>query len=237
MKFPKNIFKNNINPSVIKGAVIGVILTFFLSKIFDPICEVIYTGILAIGDFFLSSCSNATYKAIAKGLSEQASYVLLYIVFTGLIILLTYMYLDFKNLCKNAIKELDTQEQKLNLLDRSKPVSNTVSEEATEETKIVALKEQISKDKKSIKNSQLVVYPILCFSFALICLLYGRQVFIREKVVSAVNGMEILAPYISDQQYKHLKSDFHLIQNKQDYDSLLRTLDNIAFNNNVELPK
>lgn len=72
---------------------------------------------------------------------------------------------------------------------------------------------------------------------AIIIMLNSRQVFICEKTIAAINDIEIVAPYISDYQYKQFKSDFYLIKNKQDYDSLLTALKAIASQENITLPK
>ena len=48
-------------------------------------------------------------------------------------------------------------------------------------------------------------------------------------------NIEIVSPYISDQEYKQLKSDFFLIKTKDDYDNLQKELEIISENNQVDL--
>ena len=82
-----------------------------------------------------------------------------------------------------------------------------------------------------------MLLTMLYVLFLFMAVIYCRQIYIREKTVAAINTIEILAPYMSDQQYKQFKSEFYLIQNKQDYDSLLASLKEIASQENIHLPK
>ena len=48
-------------------------------------------------------------------------------------------------------------------------------------------------------------------------------------------NIEIVAPYISDQEYKQLKSDFFTIKSKSDYDNLQKALNMISEEHQLDL--
>ena len=66
---------------------------------------------------------------------------------------------------------------------------------------------------------------------------YSRSVFVNEKIVAMTNNIEIVSPYISDIEYKQLKSDFHTIKCSYDYDELMQKLQHIAEMHSITLKK
>lgn len=54
---------------------------------------------------------------------------------------------------------------------------------------------------------------------------------------TTLREIEIISPYISENEYRQLKSDFYSIENKNDYDSLLREIQRIADENLINLKK
>lgn len=226
-------FKKYINKSTIIATIIGILLTYFFTKILDPVCEMFYSIILDIGDSIFTSFSNSTYRAIADGLSEQGSYTILYIMF-----ILVSMYAGNLLGQSDAIyrancKEYERLETKIKFL--STPCDSEIQKSPTPtfEEQLEGQKNTINKLKKSNvlfhKLSKIgIIILIVLFAF-----LYSRQNFIHAKSVAALNSIEIVSPFISDSEYKHFKSRFYLIQNKQDYESLIDEIHSIMIDNNI----
>ena len=77
---------------------------------------------------------------------------------------------------------------------------------------------------------------ILVASFGLILLTV--DCYIRLKISSTFRQhMTVIAPTISEQEYKEFFSSFALIENKADYDALTNSLEEVAQKNGLKLPK
>lgn len=50
-----------------------------------------------------------------------------------------------------------------------------------------------------------------------------------------LNNIEIVAPYITDTEYKQLRSDFFQMDSKSDYESIVKELTSIAEKHNLQL--
>lgn len=62
-----------------------------------------------------------------------------------------------------------------------------------------------------------------------------KRMFAARISLSCADNIEVVAPYISDVEYKFLRSRFRLIETKSDYDSLIVDINEIAESNNVKL--
>ncbi len=62
---------------------------------------------------------------------------------------------------------------------------------------------------------------------------YVKLNYVNKAITSTTNNIEIVSPYISEEEYKYLKSDFYSIQTREDFDMLHETLDNIAQKHNL----
>lgn len=237
MKIPKIKLNNYVNKPVLIGAVVGIILTFFLEKIFNPICEAFYSFVLQVGDHFLISFSNSTYREIARGSTEQASYALLYIsiLTLGFLLVIIKSTIDFTY--QKTVSNIESSERKIYVFEHPEDESSDETQIALTKTDIDEFKNHLFAQKKHLRKLRIVIITILYVLYLFIVVVYCRQIYIHEKTVTAINNIEILAPYMSDQQYKQFKSEFYLIQNKQDYDSLLTALKDIASEENIFLPK
>ena len=64
-----------------------------------------------------------------------------------------------------------------------------------------------------------------------------KQIYILGLSTKATVNIEIVSPYISDIEYKQLKSSFHLIKTQDDYEKLLDKIQDIADANEINLSK
>ena len=214
----KNSSKNNkiFNRNNFANWVIGGIIALFIGKIMEPLFTYIFSFLLNIGGSLITYISNSTYREISNGYSEQSASSTFYLVYLCIFCVLGYMVTDIA-------KEYQTIKSKINQITNpahtSKNNSVIPSESPTQ---------NIEKVKKKIKLSYL--YLIIIFVFLLISLIffYGRSNFIRNKTITLTNNIEIVSPYISDAEYKQLKSKFHSMETQSDYGALMKELETIA---------
>jgi hypothetical protein len=78
-----------------------------------------------------------------------------------------------------------------------------------------------------------VVFAVIARLFALTFLI--QQSYVTETALKLTNNIEIVSPYVSDLEYKQLKSEFHSMQSRSDYDNLVFKLDSIGSENHLRL--
>lgn len=67
------------------------------------------------------------------------------------------------------------------------------------------------------------------------CFIAMRQIYISGISSKTHANIEIVAPYISDQEYKEIKSNFYRIDSKDSYEQFNTRLSIIANENSLEL--
>lgn len=63
----------------------------------------------------------------------------------------------------------------------------------------------------------------------------GENLAITSTATITLNNIEIVAPYISDMEYKTIKSQFYSMQSENDYITITTRLEEIAEENNIRL--
>lgn len=83
-----------------------------------------------------------------------------------------------------------------------------------------------------------LVVALISILFILVCAYFiGNYIFINECQTNSLCNLEIISPYISDIEYKKLKSTFYSIQTKQDYESFISTINKIGTEYSITLRK
>ena len=59
--------------------------------------------------------------------------------------------------------------------------------------------------------------------------------YINHTITRTMNNIEIVSPYISDQEYKLLNSKFHSMESSNDFKELYSQLEKYAVSANVKL--
>ena len=65
--------KKIFSKTSIYAAIVGALLAFIVGKLFNPIFEFVFSLFLNIGGGFVQLISDATYKQISDGFSEQGT--------------------------------------------------------------------------------------------------------------------------------------------------------------------
>lgn len=221
------------------SAIAAAVLSFIIGKLINPALEIFYSYFLKIGTFFLKSFSDSVYKEISNGFSEQSSLLLLSIVLSmsagislGAVIQLEYV----KKKTFKRINDLKSEQ----VLKQQNSSENEVPKEKLEDsltlnkkTRLNKLETAFQKIAKPSRFSELILIFCICSLF----FFYARCLFINNAITKATNNIEIVSPYITDIEYKQLKSDFYSIKNRDDYNALMDTLADIADANSITLKK
>lgn len=196
--------------------IIGGIIALIIAKIMEPLFTNIFSFILNLGGSFITYIENSTYKEISNGYSEQSASSVFYLVYLSIYCFIGILfgdsikgYLAFKN----KQKHFDTPDAMTSIADE------ILSELSTQ---------TIDKERKKINFSYLFIFIFLTIVLILLMFFYGRSSFIRNKTITLTNNIEIVSPYVSDIEYKQLKSKFHSIETQSDYEALIEELKSIA---------
>lgn len=245
-----------INKKFIISATGAAVFAFIIEKLFNPILEILYSIFLNIGTMFVTNFSDSVYKSISDGYSEQSSTLVLYFATIAIVAYIGSLFSDINKLhnlkqqeYNNLMKSVETAtktttettptdtdqtleltEQKLNILTQ-----NLNDLEAQLNMHQLQLDVYTKAGKEKMQRQFAIIKIFLICAIVFIFFVYGKQIFITSRITTVTNNIEIVSPYISDDEYKQLKSDFHSIRNRADYDALKETLINIATENEIKL--
>lgn len=216
------------NKSNFSNWIIGGIIALIIAKVADPISEFIFSILLKIGGNFVTDISNSTYREISNGFSEQSSSTVLYFVFLIFLGLLEYIYINYVQNYKTHKRELNELLTSNNNSIIYLEPNNDITFDDSERQDLETLKKQV---KKKIRSTNFIFLDVTFLSLVLllaITFFYGQSIFIRNKTVALTNNIEIVSPYITDVEYKQLKSNFHSIETQSDYNVLVEKLEIIS---------
>lgn len=214
----KGLSKENkiFNKNNLTNWIIGGIIALIIGKIMEPLFVHIFSLVLNISGSFITNIENSTYKEISNGYCEQSASSVLYLVYLSIYCLIGVTFVD------NIIDYLafKNKQKKFKTQDTMSTTTNTTLSELSIQN--------IDKERKKINFSYLL--QIIFSAIILISLIffYGKSSFIRNKTITLTNNIEIVSPYISDIKYKQMKSKFHSIETKNDYNLLIEELETIA---------
>lgn len=222
--------------------IISTILAFLIGKFLDPLLTYCYSLLINTGGIVIKQLSDSTYKQISNGFSEQPSLFLLYMstillsaLFGNFISSIKQTYIVEKekyNAYKKILNIADTPfDEDLSQID----ISSATTPALPKDAKI--LKKEIDTILNKIKKEFFLMVVMMILLFGYILFSYSRFLYINSRIISITNNIEIVSPYIPDIEYKRLKSQFHTMENSNDYDELVSVLSNIADKNSVELKK
>lgn len=187
--------------SALSALFIGVLGCAIWEYVISPLCTFIYVKISSLIDTFTLTFSNNTYREISKGYNDSP----INDITTSMMLILllfTCMLLAILNLYQGNKKIEDTSENSYTL--------NNILE--------------IMKKKRRLNFALLILLEVLMITF-----MYweGHYTFINQCKTSSLCNLEIICPYISEIEYKKLKSSFYSIQSKEDYEIFTNKLKEI----------
>ena len=202
--------KNIMNDDVMKATFTGVIATIIVTWIITPLANHIFPAILSLLNSFSSSFSDYLYRCMSYRFPGSTGSSVLLFTNEILYFLLFFSFFTFDFFISKHLR------------NSRKRISN------------VSLSE---KDIKLFRFHRIVLYGLFILTILLIEFTCLSDLYIYKQATTTYTNIEIVSPYISDQEYKALKSQFHLISNENDFDKLTLAIDNIAKRNSIELKK
>lgn len=229
----------------ISSLLIGTLLAFLVGKFLDPLFAYLYSLFLNTGGVVVTSISNSTYKQISNGFSEQPSMLSFYLLCILSWVILSCSFTALRNSYKQI---LDTYKKYNEILDivKNTPLDDNLNYDTTNssislpangENNPEILAEKITLNLRKVKIEYRLIIIIFVFLYIFLIFTYSRSLYINDKITSLTNNIEIVSPYISDINYKQLKSNFHMMENSEDYNNLMSELSDIAKDHSLTLKK
>lgn len=219
--------------------VISTLLAFLFGKFLDPLFTYFYSSLLNAGGIVIKQISDSTYKQISNGFSEQPSmfsfYLLCMLSWAFFSHTLTLLRDSYKQLIDKYKKYNDILEMVNTPLDDTLSLSGSV--QSTSENNPDLLSKEVTARIHKVKIEYRLINLFFIILYILLIFTYSRSLYINTKITSITNNIEIVSPYISDIEYKQLKSNFHTMENSEDYYNLMSTLSDIAKDYSIVLKK
>ena len=204
----------------IKINIPSIICTFLLTPIFEKILTPIYDYIankfLSISHDGIQFISSLVYTRISQGVYINIPFYIFIIIISFLLSLVLFFsvlhpYQKTNSCCDATHPSSCAKRQKLNIF-----------------TKLRCLFFNPEKRRKFM-----IVNSVLLYIIFILFILSTN--FINNTITRTTNNIEIVSPYISDYDYKMLKSKFYSMNSRTDFDYLYSLLEQYSQNANVEL--
>lgn len=227
-------FLKNNKMIIINSILIPLIITFAYDNFINRFINFIAIKFFSLPGSIVKSISNAAYRVISNGNNDYFSMLLFVLICTFFVSNVVSGILDYK-------KQLKIQKNSQSI--------STITNEANDSTVDIAindltdqidqLKNNIAENEKVINKQLKKIYFLLSISIFIATILYF-SIFVfysytRHTAIRITNNIEIVSPYISDLEYKTLKSNFYSLSSKQDYDELVLQIEKFANENNLKL--
>lgn len=184
--------------------IVPMIVTAFWERLFSPGFDIFMNYLLSFGNNFITHISNLIYTRIAKGVYINISYYIFIILMSVIVVIFLF---NTYNVYKCNIKKSCNENDEIIEIDNNKKDKNKFE-------KIISL--------PKVKFGLSLFYSISIICFYLFFLLMTN--FINNTITNITNSIEILSPYISDSEYKMLKSQFYTMESRNDYDIIISDL-------------
>lgn len=191
---------SSLKNNILISIIIGLLTTLLWESIFADLFTFIFTHIQSFGLSLINNMIDNAYKDISDGYLNLSSDITLAMLVGILTGLITSILLSI-------IKTPFHQQ----VITENIPVHTIAKKGHHTRVKIIFF-----------------AFYILFFIF-----FWGIMGFISFKArttVKTLNNIEIVSPYISDKEYKQLKSKFYSMQTQHDYQNLSKELNSIAIN-------
>lgn len=207
--------KKPLNP-FISLIFLPLLISAIWEKILSPLFDRVLESVLSISNSLFTSISNHIYTEISNGVMDRYSPVVCSCLFGAFCAVTLFSLSNSYMLYQSTL--LDT------------PSDNGLRNDPNVDEKENALY-QFSKHKFLFYFS--IIIAVIAHLSALTFLI--QQSYVTETALKLTNDIEIVSPYISDLEYKQLKSDFHSMQSRFDYDNLVLRLETIGSENHLRL--
>lgn len=87
------------------------------------------------------------------------------------------------------------------------------------------------------KKGNIIFKSVIGIFYASFLLFLLATNFINDNITKTINNIEIVSPYLSDQEYKLLKFKFYTMKSKNDFDGLYNILEGYSEEYEIDLKK
>lgn len=224
--------------------VVSTIFAFIAGKLLDPLLSYLYSLLINWGGKVTDYISDSTYVQISNGFSEQSSMFSSYLLFlVSLLGIFSAMSL-LKDRYTALFERYNQYETALNTIHTPNQIEqekHNIPSDRIEQHDLNKIEYELKVSIKSQRWKYKIYYALGCISIVLLMTLltymYARNAYVNKKITVLTNNIEIVSPYISDLEYKQLKSDFHSMNSSTDYDRLVSRLSTISNNYSLSLKK
>jgi len=240
--------------SLISALLIGLLGSALWEWIVSPLSTVFFDYVLSLSGKLSIVISNVIYREISYGYHEQSSDLLLCLCISLLTSSNFLLCIDSQSIYSSSLTDLRLMNRPLITDSEGFPIDNSQNDPlADQDDSFIAPDHQQNfygpiDDPYSIKKyvedqfSHSKRLRTICFGFLLpfsILLIVGMMqiTYVNKTIATLTNNIEIISPYISDLEYKKLKSSFHMMDSREDYDLLCDSLNEIAVKNQIQLKK
>lgn len=223
---------------------IAIVASILWEYALSPLLEQLFGRMLIFMEPVAAGYINSIYHSVSDGFHESPSLYLYVIVFIIL----------YEGLFLVALYSFISSRQKLSTINKIYPIAETndtsqdIDSSATIDDNLRKIQYELEYMKgtlpdidnlkkhltKKHRTNKLTLISAILGAF--ICLhLCISTTFVNNLQTKTLSNIEIVSPYITDLEYKQLKSDFYSIETKKDYDTLVHSISNIAVDNHLKL--
>lgn len=203
-------------------------VTALWEKILSPLFDDGLELVLSVSNRLFTNISDRIYTDISNGLVDKFPSILCSCFFGVLCAITIYFLFESHEMYKSYWLSFQNK--------HSKKIQNNKLNSDSDDSQDLA-------NPQSLELYELSKRKFLFCSFFLIAIIVhlacfyslSRQSYVQDTALRLTNNIEIVAPYISDLKYKQLKSEYHLMQSRSDYDNLVSELESIGLENNLPL--
>lgn len=219
--------KSKFTQDIFIGIITGILSTLVISWFITPLTNLIFPKILTFLENISMPFVDGLYRMASTITIERVG--LLNLTFSATCVLFLMIFsVRFLFSTKGEIQ--DHLDEINALISPASKMSEEEIMQSLKEDKRYFLKKR--KEYKKLSLAYLISVILVCFT---ILLSKMTQIYASSLSTNTRANIEIVAPYISDQEYKQLKSDFFTIKNKSNYDSLQKALKKISEENHLYL--
>lgn len=241
-------FKSN---PILSALIIGIIGSALWEKAISPFSDYMFDKFLDIGGIFVTALSNNIYREVSYGVPGKFSMTMNAMIIGALIgLCLSLISQTRRNYISSLAEPLPTSlkeekyphhpietERNISSIEHSiielKNNFEHYQQQATENRQRIS---ELKANKTSSLKGTYLKSLALGVPFVIFCIFNLIQYsYIDNTIMKLTSNIEIVSPYITDAEYKSLKSDFHAMSSRTDYNALVNSLNLISSSFGIDL--
>lgn len=218
---------------------IPLLVSLLGEKIISPLFDITISLFLSIGSHSITYITDMVYSRISSGSRVDFSFYTFVLLFSYFMGGFGANMIGIRNDAKITTPQSNTPE------DNSPKEDHDLAKSVDSAKACLSIAElekeliELNKERESLMKKSAHRYKILRIIYVLLWCIYIIFTFTVTYIDSTVSrltrNIEIVSPYISDQEYKNLKSAFYSMDSREDYTNLVNALEEISSEHGIEL--